>query len=60
MEIIKKPKVKPEMMSPTELIAYVKELEKENARLEELYQKSIGVIAADPLPRCENAKQEKF
>jgi hypothetical protein len=26
------------------------ELKKENARLEELYQKSVGVIAADALP----------
>lgn len=32
-----KKKVKPEMMTITELIAYVKELERENARLEELY-----------------------
>lgn len=44
-----KKKVKPEMMTITELIAYVKELEKENARLEELYQKAVGEINADPL-----------
>lgn len=45
-----KKKVKPEMMTITELIAYVKELEKENARLEELYQKAVGEINTDPLP----------
>lgn len=44
-----KKKVKPEMMTITELIAYVKDLEKENARLEELYQKAVGEINTDPL-----------
>ena len=44
-----KKKVKPEMMSVIELIAYVKELEKENARLEELYKKAVGEINTDPL-----------
>lgn len=45
-----KKKVKPEMMTITELIAYIKELEKENVRLEELYQKAVGEINTDPLP----------
>jgi hypothetical protein len=34
---------------PPAVAAYIKELKKENARLEELYQKSVGVIAADPI-----------
>lgn len=34
--------------------AYVKELKKENARLEELYQKSIGVIAATDCVKCKD------
>ena len=60
MEVIKKPKVNPEMMSPTELIAYVKELEKENKRLEELYQKSAGLIAMYPTNIKPKTNREKI
>ena len=34
--------------------AYVKELKKENARLEEGYQKSVGVIAATDCAECKD------
>lgn len=50
MQVIHKPKPKPELMMQTELLAYVHELEAENARLEEAYQKATGVIATDSLP----------
>lgn len=39
---------------PPAVAAYVKELKKENARLEELYQKSIGVIAATDCVKCKD------
>lgn len=35
------------------------ELKKENARLEELYQKSVGVIAATDCAECENKVYRK-
>lgn len=35
---------------PPAVAAYVKELKKENARLEESFQRATGEIAADPLP----------
>lgn len=35
---------------PPAVAAYIKQLEKENARLEESFQKATGEIAADPLP----------
>lgn len=50
MQIIHKPKPKPELMTQTELLAYVHELEQENKRLEESFQKATGVIATDSLP----------
>ena len=34
--------------------AYIKELKAENARLEEGYQKSVGVIAATDCVKCKN------
>lgn len=37
---------------PPAVAAYIKELKKENARLEELYQKSVGVIAATDCEEC--------
>lgn len=52
MQVIHKPKPKPELMTQTELLAYVHELEDENARLEEGYQKSVGVIAATDCAEC--------
>ena len=55
MQVIHKPKPKPELMTQTELIAYVHELESENSRLEESFQRATGEIAADPLPgKCRN------
>lgn len=59
MQVIHKPKPKPELMTQTELLAYVHELEAENARLEEGYQKSIGVIAATDCEECKNKVYHK-
>ena len=50
MTEIHKPKPDPKMMTQTELLAYVHEIENENARLEESFQRATGEIAADPLP----------
>lgn len=50
MQVIHKPKPKPELMTQTELLAYVHELEQENRRLEESFQKATGAVAADALP----------
>ena len=41
------------------LFAYVHELENENARLEESFQRATGEIAADPLPR-ETVDRKRF
>lgn len=60
MEVIKKLKVKPELLSPIELLAYIKELEKENKRLEELYQKSAGLIAMYPTNIKPKTNREKI
>ena len=38
-----------EPVTEGKLVTRLSELEEENARLEELYQKSVGVIAADPI-----------
>lgn len=48
MQVIIKPQ--PELMTRTELLAYVHELRAENARLEESFQKATGEIVADALP----------
>lgn len=51
MQVIHKPKPKLELMTQTEILAYVHQLENENARLEESFQRATtGEIAADPLP----------
>ena len=50
MKVIRKPKLDPRLMTQTELIAYVHELETENARLEESFQRATGAVAADALP----------
>lgn len=39
--------------------AYIKELKAENARLEELYQKSVGAIAATDCEECKNKVYRK-
>lgn len=49
MKVIRKPKPDPKLMTQTELYAYIHELEAENARLEESFQRATGEIAADPL-----------
>jgi hypothetical protein len=54
MTEIRKPKPQPEMMTQTELLAYVHELEAENARLEESFQKATGVIAATDCVKCKD------
>lgn len=59
MQVIHKPKPKPELMTQTELLAYVHELEQENRRLEESFQKATGEIAVDPLPR-ETVDRKRF
>lgn len=41
------------------LFTYVHELENENARLEESFQRATGEIAADPLPR-ETVDRKRF
>lgn len=38
---------------PPAVAAYIKELKAENARLKELYQKSVGVIAATDFAECQ-------
>lgn len=50
MTEIHKPKPDPKMMTQTEILAYVHQLENENARLKESFQRATGEIAADPLP----------
>ncbi len=47
IHIKKKP---PAQMTINELLSYVRDLEAENASLEESFQKATGEIAADPLP----------
>lgn len=59
MTEIHKPKPDPKMMTQTELLAYVHELEAENARLEESLQRATGEIAADPLPGA-TVDRERF
>jgi hypothetical protein len=44
---------------PPAVAAYIKELIKENARLEEGYQKSVGVIAATDCEECKNKVYRK-
>lgn len=50
MKVIRKPKPNLPGMSLTELYSYIHELEDENARLEESFQKATGEISSDPLP----------
>lgn len=50
MQVVHTPKIKPANMTIKEIFAYIRELEAENARLEESFQKATGEIATDPLP----------
>lgn len=56
IHIKKKP---PAQMTINELLRYVRDLEAENARLEESFQCATGEIAADPLPR-ETVDRKRF
>ena len=40
----------PAQMTVTDLLNYVRDLEAENARLEESFQRATGAVAADTLP----------
>ena len=60
MQVIHKPKPDPRLMTQTELYAYIHELEAENARLEEGYQKSVGVIAATDCVKCKNDGEDEI
>jgi predicted nuclease with TOPRIM domain len=44
---------------PPAVAAYIKELKKENARLEESFQKATGVIAATDCEECKNKVYRK-
>ncbi len=59
MQVIHKPKPDPKLMTQTELLAYVHELEAENARLEESFQKATGAVAADALPTLAEMRKVK-
>lgn len=50
MEIIINPKPDKSKMTLVQLFDYIEQLEAENTRLEESFQKATGEIAADPLP----------
>lgn len=50
MQVIHKEKKPPAQMTIKDLLTYVRDLEAENARLEESFQRATGEIAADPLP----------
>lgn len=47
-----KKRIPPAQMTIKDLLRYVRDLEAENARLEESFQKATGEIAADPLPKA--------
>lgn len=50
MKIIIKPKPDKNKMTLVQLFDYIDQLEAENARLEESFQRATGEIVADPLP----------
>lgn len=50
MEIIIKPKPDKNKMTLVQLFDYIDQLENENARLEESFQRATGAVAADALP----------
>ena len=59
MQVIHKKKKPPAQMTIKDLLTYVRDLEAENARLEESFQRAKGEIAADPLPSAV-VDREKF
>ena len=50
MKTIRKEKKVPAQMTIKDLLTYVRDLEAENKRLEESFQKATGAVAADTLP----------
>ena len=54
MQVIHKPKPDPKLMTQTELLAYIHELEEENKRLEESFQKATG---AEQLTHCRHSQR---
>ncbi len=50
MKTIHTKKKPPAQMTVTDLLNYVRDLEAENARLEESFQRATGAVAADTLP----------
>lgn len=60
MITIHKKKKEPMDMTIRNLFAYIHELEEENARLEESFQKATGEIAADPLPGAKAITRAQF
>ena len=50
MQVIHKGKKPPAQMTVTDLLNYVRDLEAENARLKESFQRATGAVAADALP----------
>ena len=59
MKVIKKEKKPPAQMTIQELLAYVREIETENKRLEESFQKATGAVAADALPTLAEMRKVK-
>lgn len=60
MQVIHKKKKPPAQMTIQELLAYVREIETENKRLEESFQRATGEIAADPLPGAKTITRAQF
>lgn len=60
MITIHKKKKEPMDMTIRNLFAYIHELENENARLEESFQRATGEIAADPLPSVKTITRAQF
>lgn len=50
MQVIHKEKKPPAQMTVTDLLNYVRDLESENTRLKESFQRATGAVAADALP----------
>ena len=59
MTEIHKPKPDKNKMTLVQLFDYIDQLEAENSRLEESFQRATGEIAADPLPSA-TVDRERF
>ncbi len=51
MITIHKKRIPPAQMTIKDLLRYVRDLEADNARLEESFQRATGAVAADSLPK---------